>query len=542
METEPQNTEVISSLIGKFGVGFYSSFMVADKVVLVTRKAGTQEATRWESSGDGEFEVSEGHRHVQGTSVTLYLKPHDAENQLEDFTQFWTVSRVVRRYSDFVRYPIIMKHERKEHDYDDEDKIVEGSEPKTIIEDKTLNSMKPLWTRTASEVTEDEHAEFYKQLSHDWEKPLKTLHFNVEGRLEYKALLYLPQKAPQDLYHHIENRGLRLYVRNVMIMEHCADLLPSYLRFVQGVIDSADLPLNVSREMIQQDRHITQIRKFLTKKVLDACQKMFTDERETYLEFWKQFGRPLKEGVINDYENRDTLVDLLLFASSANPTEMTTLKQYVERMKEGQKEIFYISGNSREEVERSPHLEAFQEHGYEVIYLWEPIDEMAIQSLYEYQEHQFKSITTGDIELGNEEEKAEKKKQLDDQKAEYKEFLSFLEKQLSEQIKEVRLSSRLTTSPACLVGDQDEISPHLERLLRMRGEELPKKKRYLEINPNHQLIMKMHRLHTTDPDSSQLQSYPELLLGYALIAEGSKLHDPARFNTLLSEIIQRELE
>lgn len=534
------DNETKSSLIGQFGVGFYSSFMVADRVTLITRKAGETDATLWESTGDGQFQISDTTRDRQGTSITLHLKDVDRENKIDDFTQFWTVSQIVKRYSDFVRYPIKMKYESRQPVLDDDGKP-KDDEYEVHIEDRVLNSMKPLWMRPASEVTEEEYAEFYRQLSHDWEKPLKTLHFSVEGRLEYRSILFLPQKAPRDLYMHVAERGLRLYTRNVLIKEHSGDLLPSYLRFVQGVVDSADISLNVSREMIQQDRHVTQIRKFLTKKVLDTCQDMFDNERETYLKFWQELGRTLKEGAINDYDHRDKLIPLLLFDSS-HSDEKTTLKQYLERKKEEQKDIYYLTGNSREEIQHSPHLEAFQEKGYEVLFLSDPIDELVLQSLYEYEDCSFTAIDKGEIELGSETEKEEKKKDIEKKKESFASLLEFLQKKLENKVKEVRLSHRLTSSPVCLVGDENTLNPQLERLLNRDKADLPKRKRTLEVNPNHPLILKMQSLFSSDPDSSRLDGYADLLLGYATLAEGEKLEQPVRFNSLLIEIMERELE
>ena len=529
-----------ATMIGQFGVGFYSSFMVADKVELVTRKAGEDKAIRWESEGDGEFSISDAARASQGTSITLHLKPVDQENKLDDFTQFWTVSQVVKRYSDFVRYPVKMKQQTTSPVFDEEGNVKEG-ETEVEIEDRTLNSMKPLWTRSPSDIEEEEYATFYRQLSHDWEKPLKTLHFNVEGRLEYRAILFIPSKAPHDLYVHKAERGLRLYARNVLIMEHCEDLLPSYLRFVQGIIDSSDVSLNVSREMVQQDRHITQMRKFLTKKVLGACKEMFENDYETYVKFWDELGRPLKEGAVNDYDNREKLLPLLLFESSHHESERTTLAQYIERKKEEQKQIFYLAGTSRSELEHSPHLEGFKEKGYEVLFLTDPIDELVLQSLNEFEGCSFTAVDKGEIELGSEEEKEEKKKEIEEKKEKYNDLLSFLQGKLDEEVKEVRLSNRLTSSPVCLVGDEHQLNPQLERLLN-RGGEMPKRKRTLEVNPNHPLVMKVQKLFAEEPESTRLTGYAELLLGYAMLAEGEKISNPVRFNTLIVEMMERELE
>ncbi len=538
-QLQESESEAKENLIGQFGVGFYSSFMVADKVTMITRRAGEETATRWESEGDGEFSIGDAARGSQGTSITLHLKEVDRDNKIDDFTQFWTVSQIVKRYSDFVRYPIKMEQKSTKPVFDDEGNIKEG-ENEIVIEDRTLNSMKPLWVRTPSDVTEDEYSEFYRQISHDWEKPIKTLHFTVEGRLEYRSILYIPQKAPQDLYVQGADRGLRLYARNVLIMEHCEDLLPMYLRFVKGVVDSADISLNVSREMVQQDRHITSMRKFLTKKVLGALQEMFEDDKENYLKFWNELGRPLKEGGINDFENRDKLTPLLLFSTSHNE-ELTTLKEYVERKKEDQGAIYYLTGDSREELQHSPHLEAFNEKGYEVLFLTDPIDELVLQSIQEFEDCNFVAIDKGEIELGSEEEKEEKKKEIEEKKETFNDFLTFMQKHLEGKVKDVRLTHRLTSSPVCLVGDEHALNPQLERLLSRDGS-VPERKRTMEVNPNHPLVLKIQKLIGEDPESSRLGGYADLLMGYAVLSEGEKLENPARFNNLVVEMMERELE
>ncbi|HEX2223468.1 MAG TPA: molecular chaperone HtpG, partial [Thermoanaerobaculia bacterium] len=374
----------IAQLIGQFGVGFYSSFMAAERVELVTRRAGEQEATRWESTGDGTYTIQPDVRASRGTTIKLYLKPEDKENGIDDFSDRWVISRIVRRYSDFVGYPIVLTAE-KDPEIEDLAKEKEtGEKPVMPLEDKVLNSMKPLWTRSQSDIKFEEYNDFYRHISHDWTEPLKPIAYRAEGRIEYQALLFIPSQAPYDLFYVASKPGLHLYVKRVQIMEACEDLLPRYLRFIKGVVDSPDLALNVSREMLQQDRHITLIRKGLTKKLLDTFSEMKEKENDTYLKFWAEFGRAIKEGVSADYENKERLLELLLFHSSHDPEKLTTLKDYVSRMKEDQKEIFYLTGESREQVASSPHLEAFKEKGIEVLYLVDTVDELLTQSLHEY--------------------------------------------------------------------------------------------------------------------------------------------------------------
>jgi len=501
-----QSSEALTTLIGQFGVGFYSAFMVADRVTLVTRRAGEDKATYWESTGDGTFTIKDGSKFSRGTSITLQLRKFDEDAEVEDFTDKWVISRIVKRYSDFVAYPIIYKEKG-------------AKEP-----DKPLNSMKPIWTRPRSEVTDDEYKEFYKHISHDWNEPMKTWSFRAEGRSEYQALLFIPSQAPFDLFYATGKFGLHLYVRRVLIMEHCEELLPPYLRFVRGVVDSADLPLNVSRQRLQEDRHITQIRKWLTKKVLDSLEELQKNEAEKYIEFWKQFGRVLKEGASLDFDNKDKLLSLYLFESSSDPKKFTTLKEYVGRIKEGQNSIYYLTGPSRRAVENSPHLEAFKERGYEVVYLVDPVDEMLVQWIFEFEGKKLKSVGKGTADLGEEKDLKEKERELSG-------LMGALQKKLDDRVKEVRLSSRLTSSPACLVVSEQDVSPNLEKLLNQVKGETSKQKRILELNPNHEVIARMKDKFDDD--------YAEVLYGYALLAEGSELSDPQKFNEALIRLLAK---
>src|SRR4030095_10966812 len=485
-----QGAQQLAEFIGQFGVGFYSSFMVADKVTLVTRRAGESTATLWESMGDGAYNLAEAERSGRGTTITLHLKPVDSENGIDDFTDQWVLSRIVRRYSDFVSYPIIHKFEREETPRDGAGNLVADAQPTFVIEDKILNSMKPIWSRAQAEITEREYADFYRHISHDWTEPFKTIPLKAEGKIEYQALLFIPSKAPHDLFYHGAESGLRLYARRVMIMERCEDLLPRYLRFIKGVVDSADLPLKFSRQRLQQDRHITQIRKWLTKKVLDTLQDLKEKVYDEYLRLWEQFGRALKEGVGSDYDNKDRIVSLLLFQSSNDPEKLTTLNGYVERMKEGQNEIYYLTGESRSMVENSPHLEAVKEKGYEALYLVEPVDELLMQSLADYEGKRLKSVGKGTINLGDAEEQERRQKDLKQKEVETSSLLETLQKALEEHVKQVRLSSRLVSSPACLVGTELDYSPQLERLLLKGKGGGAKQRRILELNPNHEIFIK----------------------------------------------------
>lgn len=526
----------IDALIGQFGVGFYSSFMVADKVTLLTRRAGEETASLWESNGEGQYTLVDAEKPSCGTSITLHLKKVDAEDGIEDFTDSWVISRIVKRYSDFVRYPIILKAERDEWEHDEEGKRKDDS-LKKVIEEKTLNSMKPIWTRPEADVTEEEYAEFYKHVSHDWNPPLKHISLKAEGRIEYQALLFIPSQAPYDLFYVGSQCGLELFVKRVMIMDRCEDLLPRHLRFVKGVVDSADLPLNISRERMQHDRHITQIRRFLTKNLLDTLSDLQQNDQEKYLTVWNEFGRCLKEGIGSDYENKDKLVSLCQFESSHDPAKLTTFKDYVGRMKPDQNEIYYLTGESRAVVENSPHLEAFREKAYEVLYLLDPVDELVVQSLSEFEGKKLKSAGKGNVKLGTEEEKKKAEEELQEKQKEYASLLELLQKRLDENIKEVRLSTRLTASPACLVGAEHDYSPQLERLLQKGKGGGAKQRRIMELNPKHAIVTRLHDRFEKNKEDPLLGDYAELLLGYALLAEGSELTDPVGFNRRVAELM-----
>jgi len=522
----------VAELIGQFGVGFYSAFMVSDRVKLVTRRAGQSAAFQWESDGSGTYELSETEKPDRGTSITLYLKKPDADTGIEDYTDYWRLSSIVKLHSDFINYPIIAKKEREQP---------MGEEEKTpkeiVVEDSTLNSMKPIWKRSPSEVSQEDYTEFYKHVSHDWTEPLKTIHFKAEGTFEYDALLYIPAKAPYDLFYVGFEPGLRLYAKRVMIMEKCEDLLPHYLRFIRGIVDAADLPLNISRQRLQQDHHISLIRKRITRKILDTLQELFDKDYDKYLNVWSEFGRSIKEGVSADYENKDRILPLLLFQSSNDPEKLTTLKDYVSRMKPEQEQIFYLTGESRSVIENSPHLEALRDKQWEVLYMVDPVDELVVQHLHEFEGKKLKSVGKGVIKLGTEEEKEQAEKQLKEKQEEYKPLLDFLQKQLDEHIKQVRLSSRLTTSPACLVVEEHDYSPMLERVLQKGKGGGPKQRRVLELNPTHPLITRLHDRQAANAEDPLLANAAELVFGLAVLAEGSELPDPVRFNRAATEVL-----
>ncbi|AUG81520.1 molecular chaperone HtpG [Kitasatospora sp. MMS16-BH015] len=528
---EAKDAEAAQSLIGQFGVGFYSAFMVADKVTLRTRRAGTEQGTAWESDGEGSYTVSEAEGLPVGTSVTLHLKPADGEDGMGDYLAGWKIRQIVKQYSDFIRWPIRMAAEAGEAGED-------GTRP----EPETLNSMKALWARPRSEVTEAEYHEFYQQISHDWQPPAQTIHMKAEGTFEYEALLFLPAHAPFDLFARDTKRGVQLYVKRVFIMDDCEALMPNYLRFVKGVVDAHDLSLNVSREILQHDRQITAVRRRLVKKVLGAVKDLRTKDAEGYAKLWEQFGRVLKEGLIEDRDNTDALLELVSADSTHDPEQPTTLRGYVERMKEGQDCIYYLTGENRAMVENSPHMEAVTAKGYEVLILTDPVDEVWTDQVPAFDGHRFQSIAKGQVDLGeeaegSEEAKAEKAKREED----YAALLGWLGTTLAEQVKEVRLSSRLTTSAACLVGDANDLTPTLEKMYRAMGQELPPVKRILELNPTHPLVTALYEAHRAEPGAPALVEIAELVHGSALLAEGGDLPDPARFTRLLTDRLARTL-
>ena len=499
-------------MIGQFGVGFYSSFMVADRIALVTRRAGEDAGTRWESTGDGGYTLAAADRPRAGTTVTLHLKPADEEDGRQDYTQDRVLKDIVKRYSDFVAYPIRL-----------------GAD--------TLNSMKAIWARGKDEVTEDEHREFYKHISHDWNDPLEHVSVHVEGSVEARALLYIPSKAPFDL--HMRDgghRGLSLYVKRVFIMDDWRDLLPAYLRFVRGVVSSDDLSLNVSREMLQKDRQVQAIKKYLVRRLLGALKEMKAQRPETYRAFWTEFGGVLKEGLVSLEEGHEQVLDLLL-AASTEAREPTSLTDYVQRMKAGQPAIYYATAASREAAERSPHLEAFRARGYEVLFFLDPIDELWLRLPREVEGKPLAAVAKGDVALGSEEEKKEEEAAREETSEQFKDFLLAMRARLQDTVKDVRLSSRLTSSPACLVGEAGDLSPQFLELLRRTGQPVPVVKRVLELNASHPLVVKLQAFHAAHPADERLGLYADLLHGQAVLAEGGALADPAAFSQRLAEVM-----
>jgi molecular chaperone HtpG len=528
-----KNTAVSEELIGQFGIGFYSTFMVADKVELLTHKAGESAATKWESSGDGTYTIASVEGAPQGTSVTLHLKPEDKEDALHDYTSEWKIRTLVKKYSDFIAWPIRMEVETRTPASDD------GGEETVTIETQTLNSMKALWARAKDEVSEEEYKEFYKHIAHAWDDPLEVISMKAEGTFEYQALLFIPSRAPFDLYEPGADIGVQLYVKRVFIMGDCDELMPRYLRFIKGVVDAQDLSLNVSREILQQDRQINAIRRRLTKKVLSTIKDLQSERPDDYRTFWGQFGKVLKEGLMRDFDNQETLLQISSFGSTHSEDELTTLAEYVERMKEGQEQIFYATGESRQQILNSPHLEAFKAKGYEVLLLTDAVDEIWLGSVTESDGKPLQSVAKGEVDLDTEEEKTAHEAERKERQKDFADLLTWLTETLSEHVKEVRLSTRLTESPACLITDAFGITPTLARMYRASGQEIPVEKRTLELNPNHPLVTGLQQAHKDRADDPSVAETAELLYGTALLAEGGTPEDPARFAELLADRLAR---
>lgn len=516
-------------LIGQFGVGFYSAFMVADRVILHTQKAGSKNGVIWDSKGGGTYTLEEAPRpEGVGTTITLCLKKELAEgDEAQDFTDFWTLKSLVKKYSDFISWPIKMLEEKEE------------KEGEKTLTDVVVNSQKAIWLKSPSEVTQEEYKEFYHHISHDFAgSPLKTIHYRAEGTMEFTSLLYLPERKPWNYYTKDFEYGLSLYIKKVFIMDHSRDLLPAFLRFVKGVVDSSDLSLNVSREMLQQDRQVTQIRKNIVGKILSTLKDLMTKERPEYEKFWQEFGATLKEGIATEYQYKEKLSELLIFKNSMN-TDYVSLNEYVEKMPPEQKDIYFITGEKIEAVEHSPYLEKLKQKNFMVLFLVDPVDEWVTQELREFKGKKLTSITKEGLDLDSEEEKAKKEEQKKIKIEKFGSLISNMKSSLTEQVKDVVISDRLTETPVCLVSTESGMSAHMERILsqmeqggREMGGAFGKSKRILEVNVDHPVFSAMMQL----PENKQ-KVWSEILYNQALLTEGSTLPDPVKFTKLVSEMM-----
>ncbi len=507
-----------ANLIGQFGVGFYSAFIVADKVTVTTRRAGekTDQGVRWESDGGGEFVIEMVEKAARGTEIVLHLR----EGQ-DDLLSGQKIRAIIRKYSDHIVQPILMKKEEWK----------DGAQ-QVLDEDETINQAFALWARAKSEISDEQYREFYKHVGHDFEDPLAWVHARVEGRQEYTQLLYIPSRAPFDMWERDAIHGVKLYVRRVFIMDDAEQLMPRYMRFVRGVVDSSDLPLNVSREILQESKDIEAIRSGCTKKVLVLLEDMAKNDQEKYSKFWGQFGRVLKEGVGEDLANKDKIAGLLRLASTHTDTtaETVSLADYLGRMKEGQDKIYYITADSFNAAKNSPHLEVFRKKGIEVLLLTDRVDEWVVSNLFEFQGKQLASVAKGGLDLGKLEDEAEKKEQ-ENVAGEFKELTDKIKASLADRVKEVRVTHRLTESPACLVADEHDMSANLARLLKSAGQQAPMSQPILEINPKHPVVLRLK------VEEKRFDDWASVLFDQALLAEGGQLDDPASFVKRVNQLM-----
>ncbi|ODB41115.1 molecular chaperone HtpG [Pseudoalteromonas sp. BMB] len=514
-----------SQLIGQFGVGFYSAFIVADKVTVRTRKAGESGAVEWESQGEGDFTIAEIEKAERGTEITLHLREEESE-----FLETYRLRGIVTKYSDHISIPVeLYKDPVPESEGPDGEKI--EAQPG---EWEAINRATALWTRDKSEISDEEYKEFYKHVGHDWEEPLTWAHNKVEGKTEYTSLLYIPKKAPFDLYNRERQAGLKLYVQRVFIMDDAEQFMPSYLRFVKGLLDSNDLPLNVSREILQDNKITQAIRKGCTSRVLKMLERMGKNKPEDYQAFWNEFGNVIKEGPAEDFANKDAIAKLLRFSSTHTDekTQNVSLEQYIERMKEGQDKIYYVVADSFEAAKSSPHLEIFRKKGIEVLLLSDRVDEWMMSHLTEFNEKPLQSITRGDLDLGDMDDE-ETKKAHEESEKEVEGLVERVKTALGDKVKEVRFTHRLTDSPACVVADDHDMSSQMQKLMEQVGQAVPESKPVFELNPEHQLVKHLNN----EQDEDKFGQWAEVLLDQAMLAERGSLKDPAGFVSRLNKLM-----
>ncbi len=507
-----------ANLIGQFGVGFYSSFIIADKVTLTTRRAGSNEAVQWESKGEGDYTLESVEKPSRGTEVVLHLREGE-----DEFLSDWKIKSTLRKYSDHITLPIVMKKSEWK----------DGQEVATD-EDETVNQASALWARPKSEIDDEQYQAFYKHVAHDFEAPLAWSHNRVEGKQEYISLLYVPSHAPFDLYDRKVAHGIKLYVKRVFIMDDAEQLMPQYLRFIKGVIDSADLPLNVSREILQESREIEGIKAGSVKKVLGMLEDLAENQPENYAKFWKEFGRAMKEGPGEDFANKEKIASLLRFSSTLDDSEVqaVSLKDYVSRMKQDQDKIYYVTADTFAAAKNSPHLEIFRKKGIEVLLLSDRVDEWLASGLTDFDSKKWQSVAKGDLDLGKLEDEAEKEEQKKAE-GEFKPIIERIQATLGDKVKEVRVTHRLTDSPACIVTGEHDMSANLERLLKSAGQNAPGTKPTLEINPQHALVVKLR----DETNDARFEDWANLLFEQALLAEGAQLDDPASFVRRLNGLL-----
>lgn len=517
-------------LIGQFGVGFYSAFMVSSKVEVITKSALSDKAYKWISKGEEGFTIEETTKEKVGTDIILTIRKNEGEEEYDEFLEEYKIRSLVKKYSDYVKYPITMEHELSVPLKDDEGKEIEGKY-ETKIENETINSMTPIWKKNKNEVTEEELNEFYKTQYYDYTNPSFSIWTNVEGALTYKSIVFIPEKAPQNLYSEKYEKGLQLYAKGVFVMDKCKELVPDYLRFIKGLVVSPDLNLNISREILQQNRQLTLIQKNLEKKILNELEKTLKNDRDKYLKFWKEFGVNIKYGVYDNFGmNKESLQDLLLF-ETVNEEQMVTLKEYKDKMPSEQKEIYYGSAHSKEAIKISPQMDVVKKKGFDVLVLTDEVDEFMISMLNEYDKMKFKSINQGDLDILDDEEKSV----IKDLETKNKSLLEKLKEVLNDRVSDVKLSTRLTDSPVCLVSG-DGLSFEMEKVMnQLPGEKNLKAEKILEINPKHELFQAIDNLYQTNDES--IADYAEILYNQALLIEGLEIKDPVGFSNKMVKVL-----
>lgn len=530
-----KNTASEVDIIGQFGVGFYSAFMVGQKVCLITKAPNENNGVKWESQGDGNYTIEYCDKESRGTDITIYLRDNDDDNNYDEYLSQYKIESLIKKYSDYIRYPIKLLVTENEYPTDENGKKIDDAIPTLVTNWKILNSMTPLWKKTKETITKDEYSEFYKSKFHDWNEPLDSIHTHVDGSIEYDALLFIPEKAPLDFYSKDFSKGLQLYCKNVFIMENCPELLPDYLGFIKGIVDSPDFSLNISREILQQNKQLETISKNIEKKILSAFKEMLKNEREKYTKFFKEFGVALKNGIYSDFsgKNKEKIEDLLIFSSSNSEKEIT-FDEYIQKVGDKQDKIYYVSGEDRALIEKLPQMERLKEKNIEVLYLFDKIDEFVLERMNEYKGKKFQSITKGELDILNSDES---KKEIEEKSKSNEPMLNKIKELLSEHISNIRLTSKLKSTPACVVTDDNSMSLEMEKILS----EMPNMKdfkvsRILELNPEHEVFLTLKNCYDTN-NEEKLKTISEVLYYQSLLTEGLKIDDPIEFSRKINKLI-----
>ena len=528
------NKEIDLELIGQFGVGFYSSFMIADNVVVETKSIDSEKGIRWESTGDGSYTIEEIEKEKNGTDIILHLKEIDESDETaKDYTQEYVLKNLITTYSNFVRYPVKMEIEHTEYPKKEDGTPDYEAAPTKELKVETINAMKPLWLRNKKDIKEEEYNDFYKQTFNDWTDALDVIHTKAEGMLEYTALLYIPKKAPFDLYTTNFKKGIKLYSKNVFIKDKCEEIIPEHYKFVKGLVDSSDFSLNISREILQKTKSLKVIGKNIEKKIHSSLKYLLDSEREKYVEFWNEFGKTIKAGIYNSYDGKDKIADLLIFESTnTEPGKYTSLKEYIERMKEEQEKIYFVVGENREALAKVPQMEYFNEKGYEVLFFLDKVDEFIITNLTEFDGKKIQSISRGELEQSEEE-----KKETEEIKEASKDMLEAIKEVLANKVTDVRLTNRLKSSAVCLVTSDSGVSLNMEAVLKNYDAFTPKSEKILELNPTHKLYTAMQKVYEDGKDSDRFKNYSELLLDQALLMERINLEDPIEFANKVTDLM-----